>query len=44
MYIDKGFLEDLETGSKMMYFYSHMPRIDDVEAVYIVRRTAFPRN
>lgn len=44
MYIDKGFLEDLETGSKMIYFYSHMPRIDDVEAVYIVRRTAFPRN
>lgn len=44
MYIDSEFVEDCETGSKMLYFYSHMPRKDDIEAVYIVRRTAFPRN
>ena len=43
MYIDETFLEDLETGSKKLYFYSHMPRKDDVEEVYIGRRTAFPR-
>ena len=44
MYIDSEIVEDCETGSKMLYFYSHMPRKDDIEAVYIVRRTAFPRN
>lgn len=44
MYIDSELIKDCETGSKMLYLYSHMPRKDDTEAVYIVRRTAFPRN
>ena len=41
LWINSDFLDKLETGSKFIYFYSHMPRLDDIEAVYIVRRTAF---
>ena len=44
LYIDSTVLRNIETGSKAIYLYSHMPRIDDVEGIYIVRRTSFEQN
>ena len=41
LHISSDYLNSIETGSRMLYIYSHMPRIDDIEGVYIVRRTAF---
>lgn len=39
-----GYLNGIKKGSRMLYLYSHMPRIDDTEGVYIVRRTSFKQH
>ena len=44
LYIDTAELRKIETGGKVIYLYSHMPRLDDMEGAYIVRRTSFAQN
>ena len=39
-----SYLNGIKTGSRMLYLYSHMPRIDDIEGMYIVRRTSFAQH